>query len=72
MTTLGGAAISVMLGGMLAVLGWWGFRNAAAVVTETLPEPDRRRRERVLRRGAVACQVLAVVFVATGVLGALH
>lgn len=72
MTALAGAAVSVALGAMLAALGWWGLRNAAVVVPASLPESDRQRRERVLRRGSVACHVLAAVFVVTGVLGALH
>lgn len=55
---------SVVVGIVLVVLGRWGSRNALALVPPSLAESERRRRERVLARGAITCQVLGVVFVA--------
>lgn len=56
---------------VLAPLGWWGTRNAHDLVPTHLPEHHRQRRERVLRRGGVTAQGVAVLFVLMGVLRAL-
>lgn len=70
MSVVAGAGLNIVLGVLLGVLGLWGVRNASDTVPATLPEHDRLRRERVLRRGAVACGLIGVVFVAMGVFGA--
>jgi hypothetical protein len=72
MTALYDGYTAVAVGAVLAVLGWWGSRNAAVAVPATLPEHDRRRRARVIIRGSITCQVVGAVLMAVGVLRALH
>lgn len=71
MTVAAGAGLNIVLGVLLGVLSLWGVRHASETVPMALPEHEQLRRERVLRRGAVACGLLGVVFVAMGVLGAI-
>lgn len=71
MTVAAGAGLHIVLGVLLGVLSLWGVRHASETVPVTLPEHDRLRRARVLRRGAVACGLLGVVFVTMGVLDAI-
>lgn len=72
MTGTVAAVINLVLGALLVVLGWWGVRNAATAAPAALPEHDRKRRARVVRRGAITCQVLAVVFLVVGVANAFQ
>lgn len=57
-----------LVAAVLAPLGWWGFRNAETLAPVDLPEDERDRRERILRRGAVTAQAVAVLFLVAGVL----
>ncbi|HVV08327.1 hypothetical protein [Amycolatopsis sp.] len=52
------------LGIALALIGWWGRRNAPALARAG---PGHQHRTTVLRRGALACQVVALLFVLTAV-----
>lgn len=58
----------IALGVGLVVIGRWGIRHAPQLVPANLEEDERERRERVLVRGSVACQCLAVLFVIGGAL----
>lgn len=62
---------SLLLGGMVFLVGLWGRRHAAVLVPMGLPPDARERRERSLRRGAVACQVVGVLFAVTGGVAAM-
>lgn len=46
----------------LFVLGTWGRHHSDLLAPRSLPEEHRARRVRALRRGSLACQVIAVVF----------
>lgn len=48
----------------LCPLGLWGWRAAEELVNDALPEGEREHRIAVLRRGAVACEVAAVLLLA--------
>lgn len=61
----------VAVAAVLAPLGRWGYRNAADLLPDALPDEERDRRGRVLRRGAVVAQAVAVLFLLAGVLRAL-
>ncbi|SNR84077.1 hypothetical protein SAMN06265360_12241 [Haloechinothrix alba] len=61
----------IAVGSALGPLGWWGMRNARALVPPQLPEPEREKRVRVMRRGAVTAQCLAIVFALAGIMLAL-
>jgi hypothetical protein len=43
-------------------LGVWGRAQAEDLVVDALPSEEREHRVAVLRRGALTCQVVAVVF----------
>jgi hypothetical protein len=47
---------------VLFPLGVWGRAQAGSLVVDTIQGEERERRIVVLRRGALTCQVLAVVF----------
>lgn len=52
-----------VIGVVLLMLGAWGRRNAADLAVVPGMEPDRiGHREKVLRRGSVACSVVGVAF----------
>ena len=51
------------LGGVLFIVGWWGRGRASALVDPRLSAEARSQRIGVFRRGGLACQILAVVFV---------
>lgn len=59
----GGIALAVLL----FAVGWWGRAEAPGLAPGHLPEKDRLRRERTLRRGALACQLTAAGAVVTTV-----
>lgn len=47
---------------VLFPLGVWGRAQADDLVVDALPSDEREHRIAVLRRGALTCQVVAVVF----------
>jgi hypothetical protein len=49
-------------------LGVWGRSRAATLVLPSVLGEDREHRIAVLRRGALTCQVLGVVFAVAGFL----
>ena len=53
---------------VLAPLGAWGRRHAHELAPGSYPEEEREHRERVLRRGALTAQAVAVMFFISGVL----
>ncbi|WP_245773965.1 hypothetical protein [Pseudonocardia ammonioxydans] len=59
--------VFVSLGIITVVIGVWGRRNAGHLVPASLPTQDRAKRERTLRRGAWACQIVGTLFVVAGV-----
>lgn len=63
MSTL--VAFGLLAGGLL-LLGRWGIRNATRLAPQSLPENERQRRARVMRRGSVACWVAAGALLAVG------
>jgi hypothetical protein len=52
----------------LMLLGRWGARNAEILVPTSLDEHERERKKRVLARGSLGCQCLAVLFGLGGLL----
>lgn len=51
------------LGGVLLAAGYWGRRNAATLGHVPGLDPDlQQRRIAVMRRGALTCAVVGVVF----------
>ncbi|MEJ8278819.1 hypothetical protein [Pseudonocardia spirodelae] len=60
------------LGVLLALMGWAGRRHAAGLgAVPGMPAEMQQHRVAVLRRGATACLVVGVVFLALGVLSPL-
>jgi hypothetical protein len=53
----------VALALLLVALGSWVWRAAPAIATGWMDAEDRRHHRRVLRRGAVACVVVAAILV---------
>jgi hypothetical protein len=51
---------------ILFPLGVWGRLNAEDLVAPAVLGYDREHRVAVLRRGALACQVVAVIFLLAG------
>ncbi|MEU4418756.1 hypothetical protein, partial [Nocardia salmonicida] len=49
---------------VLFPLGVWGRQQAESLVVDAVEGEEREQRIAVLRRGAVTCQVLGVVFTA--------
>jgi hypothetical protein len=62
--------LGLVLAAVLFLIGWWGRRNAAALVPPSLSAESRARKERELRRGAFALIGLGVL-VFVGVLARL-
>lgn len=57
------------LAAVLILLGGWGRRNAAILAVVPGMEAERiARRERTMRRGAVACRGVGTAFLAVAVL----
>lgn len=50
----------------LFVLGSWGRAHSDSLVVDAIQGEERDRRIAVLRRGAMTCQVVALVFLAFG------
>ncbi|OJG06083.1 hypothetical protein BG618_02808 [Pseudonocardia autotrophica] len=57
--------VATALGGALVALGLWA-RRGVALTPRALPEPERLRRGRAIRRGGWACLVVGAVLVAAG------
>ena len=57
MTCVGLALVAVLM----FAFGRWGQRNASALAPDLLPPHHRARRERQIRRGAVAWQLGALL-----------
>lgn len=55
--------VHLVVGGGLVLFGGWSRRHVSNYVPVLLPPDERVRRERVLVRGAWACQAAGVVFV---------
>jgi hypothetical protein len=64
-------AVTGLLGLALLALGHWGRRRTAALVPADLPAADRVRRVATLRRGALACQAVGVLFLALAALSSV-
>jgi hypothetical protein len=60
--------VQLVLAGALVAVGEWGRRHAPALVRAG---QDREQRAVVLRRGALACEVVAVLFVLAAAAAAL-
>ena len=56
------ALTCLMVARVLFPLGVWGRAQAGDLVVDAVQGEERDRRIAVLRRGALTCQVLAVVF----------
>lgn len=65
------AVVSLSIAAVLFLLGRWGYTNSERLAPHLLSDESRHHRTRILRRGAVTCQVVAVLFVAIAVIGAL-
>ena len=63
--------IALVLAALLFGLARWGRKNSADLVSVALSAESRAKRERVLRRGAMSCYVLAALFVALALLHVL-
>jgi hypothetical protein len=62
------AVIGLLFAAALFAIGRWGRRNAAGLVPTALSEAGQRSQERALRRGSVACQLAAGLFLAFGLI----
>lgn len=60
-----------VLAGLLALLGRYGWRNAAQLVPGYLDAEGKVRKERSLRRGSLMCFVIALTMVAAALASAL-
>lgn len=49
---------------ILCPLGVWGWQAADQLVSDALPSGEREHRIGVLRRGAIACEVVAALLFA--------
>ena len=56
--------VQTLIGVLLVLFGQWAARHATAFVPAHLPVADRVRRVRVVGRGAAACRIAGVLFVA--------
>ena len=59
---------AALLAAALYAVGKWGRDNAAELVPQVYSREGRRHKEKVLRRGAVSCQVFAAMLLAFAVL----
>lgn len=65
-------ATGLIMGVAFFGIGVWGRRNLDELVPTPLPEQQRAKRRRVLRRGTVFCMAAACVLVALSVVGFVH
>lgn len=65
------SALLLTFAAMLALIGWWGRRNAETLAPQHMPEQERRRRVGVMRRGGLSCQAASVLLATAGFLSAL-
>lgn len=63
--------VAGLIGVVLLMIGRWGRRNAMTLVPLTLSVEAREKKARVMRRGAVSCQILGVLIVAVAVINAV-
>jgi hypothetical protein len=68
MTDILDAVTCLVVACVLFPLGVWGRSSADNLVLPSVLGDDREHRVTVLRRGALTCQVLAVVFAVAGFL----
>jgi hypothetical protein len=61
-------AVPLLVALALALVCWWGRKNAESVVSASLPHEVREREVRVLRRGIVACGLVAALFLVLALL----
>jgi|GEM_PF-3317134 len=66
MTSMLDALTCLAFACVLFPLGVWGRAQAESLVVEAVEGEEREHRIAVLRRGASACQVVAVVLAAAG------
>ena len=59
---------ALIFSAVLFAIGLWGRRNAGKLVLATLSPKTQKAKERSIRRGAIGCQVGAVVFFGLGVM----
>lgn len=64
---IAGIVIETVLGLALLAVGRWGRANEGRLATGWTDPGDRVSRERMLKRGAVTCTVLGVLFLAVAV-----
>ncbi|NKQ57731.1 hypothetical protein HFP15_33205 [Amycolatopsis sp. K13G38] len=64
------ALVLLALAAAVGALGRWGRRNAPRLAPGALSERDRAHRAAVLRRGGLACYVVAFLLAAFGVASA--
>jgi hypothetical protein len=62
------AVVALVFAAVLFAIGRWGRRNAAGLVPSALSEEGQRSQERALRRGSVACQLAAGLFLVFGLI----
>lgn len=60
------AGTSMVIAACFFAIGYWGRRNAAGMVAPSVSLSTRLSKERAIRRGAVACQIGAVLFFVLG------
>jgi ABC-type Fe3+ transport system permease subunit len=63
-------AVLLVLAALLVLIGRWGRRNAESLAPRGMPERERAQRAGVLRRGGIACHVVACLLATAGVLSA--
>lgn len=59
---IAGIVIETVLGLALVAVGRWGRANEGRLATGWADPGDRASRERMLKRGAITCLVLGVLF----------
>lgn len=66
------AVVSGLVAAICFLLGRWGLRNTADLVAAGASPERRAREERIIRRGARSCYVLAGLFGLLSALSALE
>jgi hypothetical protein len=57
--------VQLVLAAVLVALGRWGQLRAAGLVVPTLPEKQRDRRSRTIRRGWLTCYLVGALLALT-------
>jgi hypothetical protein len=63
----GALVVQLVMGAGLVLIGWWGRTGAAGVVPGSLGDDERARRERVIRRGGIACVLAGALLMVAGI-----